>query len=580
MAKIPIYQQRVAPNGQGAAANMQGARFISGEGQGFDAIASGLDKIAGAVERGEQVDFALEKDRIETEGRIHYASMSSDFDSKMRERLDTLKTSAQPGAPGFRDSYLSEFDKLKQETLQNAPSQYAKQLLAAHLARSREAMGREAFQFQTVEYQRNLGQQFDEGVKKDAAMVYANPAAFESAMGKWGMAADGFKGEPAIRAKLREIARNDLAKNAVLGWIDKNPRYAAQYMEGIIGDANAPAIVDVQVDGGATVRLPVGMLDQKDRLQLLEHARQKSKETEAKVVSSVMIVAAQDAVAKAGMLPNDTINLPAAKAAAVKAARESGVSLTPEQVLQLEGQVEKVAADRERDTQRARDASVAGVFQMLDQNGGDYQAAVRDAPWIATAPTEIRTRINDYAGKVATGATRPTDWQAYNALVADPATLKATNLDAMADKFSAQELKQLKAAQKKLIEDPAEEQNIVGTHALVKGMLDEAGFKKNEKKQAQFFSLLQQAVDQELQASGKKSLPQTRIREIASDLLVKEITSRGVLWDSKDEAFEIKVPDTERPKIEAALRAQGLPVNDYNVLSAYRRKLKNLTAPK
>jgi hypothetical protein len=118
------------------------------------------------------------------------------------------------------------------------------------------------------------------------------------------------------------------------------------------------------------------------------------------------------------------------------------------------------------------------------------------------------------------------------------------------------------------------EQNIQTTHTLVQGMLNEAGYKKNEKKEAKFFSLLQTAIDQELAGSGKQKLPQDRIKELAADLLVKDVTSKGVLFDSKATGFDVEVPASERPKIEAALRDQGLPVNDYNVLQAYRRTLR------
>lgn len=75
-------------------------------------------------------------------------------------------------------------------------------------------------------------------------------------------------------------------------------------------------------------------------------------------------------------------------------------------------------------------------------------------------------------------------------------------------------------------------------------------------------------------ASGKKKLTQKEVKDLAADLLVKEVTSKGLLWDTTKPAFEIEVPANEKTKIVAALQSQGMPVNESAILRVYRNKLQ------
>ncbi len=575
MARIPIYNQQVTPSGSPGVARIS----AGGEGRGLQAIGQGLGALADSIERKEQVAFDIEKEKAQNRDEMWFFTSSSKFDAGQRKFLIDSQQTAEPGAAGFADTFLKGFDETAEGALKNAPSEMAKQRMAAHIARSREKFAGDAQLWEAGERGRHQGQQFDEGLEIDASLLHADPSGFADAMGKAGLTVKGLALPPAEKAKLLDLAKAKLASATLKGWIDQNPEATTKILKDWTTSAEGrDNIVTVKLNGKET-QVPIGLLDYKQQQMMLDYAETKTKQASAQKFAGVLIDSASAVVAAAPLMPGDMVDLPQAKANGIATAQNAlGRSLTPEERLQLEQRVEAAAADRERDIKRSREASVAWAFDALDKNGGDFQALVRDNPALATGlTTEQKARVNDYAGKVATGVTRPTDWQAYNALVADPAVLKATNLDAIRDKFSAGEFAQLKKAQQEILTSTGAEQNLVTTHSLVKGMLEEAGFKKDEKKQAKFFSLLQQAVDQELMATGKKSIPQTRVKELASDLLVKEITSRGVLWDSKDEGFEITVPPVERVKIEAALISQGLPVTDYNVLQAYRNKLRQKT---
>lgn len=382
-------------------------------------------------------------------------------------------------------------------------------------------------------------------------------------------------------------------------WLQHAPAETRDYVAkitknaGINGAATAaaPASMRVASAGAGTVsdagsgmgeipatRSPAfGNLDIEQQLQLKGMAEARFKQDETKVLANVSIDAATQAVARQNIGSDAPVNLEEAKATAVALAQQkTGRVFDPAQTLQVEGAVERAAGVRERDRKRNQDAAAGSMFDLLDKNGGDYQDLQRQKVGeMADLPRATVDRLQDYAGKVATGQTRATDWQAYSQLIESPQTLAQVNLASLRDKFSSTEFNQLLKLQettKKAIEAGKGDQTIQGDMAVVKSLMADAGL-TNDKKEAQFFSVLQREMDVRREATGKKHLTQAEVKEIAADLLVKEVTRKGVLWDTKEAAYSIEVPAPERAKIAAALNAAGLPVNDSNILRAYRNKL-------
>jgi hypothetical protein len=250
-----------------------------------------------------------------------------------------------------------------------------------------------------------------------------------------------------------------------------------------------------------------------------------------------------------------------------------GSELTDDEKQVARQSARQSAAQAEKNWARNRESQMVTLFDTLDSNGGNVASLIASQPQLwAGASQEMKNKVNDYAGKVALGGNQVTDWQSYGSLYRDPVLLKATNLDAFRDVIAPRELTQLKKMQKDILEQPAIEQDIRTNNQVITGLLNQAGIKKPEQ-QNQFYSLLQQGIDQQLAASGKKKLSQEEVSMIANGLLTKVITDPGWLWDSKSTAFQVKVPDTERAKIIAALTEQGLPVSEYNVLKAHQAKL-------
>jgi len=385
---------------------------------------------------------------------------------------------------------------------------------------------------------------------------------------KW-IAASG--GDPAKFNALRRDHYDSLLKK---------PEYAGNktsWMNRLEKYENAAPPAD-----GAPVNAPstFGNMDYEQQIAIRTKAVAAVKSNQAQAVANAGIQAASIAVGAQDIGSDRSIDLNQAKAQAVAIVERSMGVLDPVQRLSIESSVERAAIDRERDRKRSQDNTTTVLFDALDKNGGDYQALLSaDAKQVRALPRADQDRLQKYAGAVATGETRVTDWQAYNMLINDPKVLKATNISAIKDKFSSREFAQIKTLQDKLLKDPSIEQSIVGDLSLVKSMMKDAGV-RDDKKESQFFSLLQQSIDQELAATGKKSLTQTEIKKLANDLLVKEVTSPGFMWDTKEMAFDIKVPAPERAKIVAALQAQNMAASDVNILRLYRNKLQRDNMPK
>lgn len=314
-----------------------------------------------------------------------------------------------------------------------------------------------------------------------------------------------------------------------------------------------------------------------EQFRLMQEAARGAEQERAGQRAGVILTSARTVVDSVTFGPDYVVDIPALKARAVAAARSQLGTVTPEQQEQIEDAVERFVADKERDVKRADASSLNAVFDLLDKNGGDWNAALAANPkLIGSLSRESRERASRYAGAVATGETRETDWQVYMQLVTDPVLLRSTNIDALRDKLNAKEYAQLKQLQQSLLNDGTAEQDIRSHLTVVKELLEQAKI-TNKNKQAQFFALLQDAINTELAVTGKKKLRQTEIKKLAADLLTEQVTSRGILWDSKERMFNITVPPQERVKIEAALVAEGLPVTDYNVLKAYTAKLSRQT---
>lgn len=324
-------------------------------------------------------------------------------------------------------------------------------------------------------------------------------------------------------------------------------------------------------------------LDWEQQSAMKRQAETLIKQDQTKIFANAAIETAGASVAAQNIGTTQGVDLSLATAGAVSQLEQRlGRKLDATETQTLETQVSRAAGVRERDRKIAQDNAAGSMFDLLDKNGGDYQDLQRQmAGRMDGLPRSTLDRLQAYSGEVATGGTRVTDWQAYSQLVDNPDLLASTNLTALKDKFSRDEFAQLTKLQQSVAKAKEEgrTQTIQSDMAVVKDLLAEAGIKKDEKKEAKFFSMLQREMDAQMDLTGKKKLNQDEVKKLASSLLTKEITKKGWLWDTKEMAFNITVPQADQVKISAALQSAGIPVNDSTILKVYRNKLQRSTQP-
>lgn len=211
MARIPIYDQQQVPSG-GLSVPSSQVGAAQAVGRGLQAVGEGLRRLDAGLER-----------RDEVKGALWAAQASSEADLAQSEYLIAKQNEAPPGADGFADQFLKDYDAYAEKALQNAPNQYARTRLQAHLAQSRELYARQALVFQAQESARYQGEQIDTGVQASSKLVTAQPELAERELGKWMLTIDQLEVPPAARAALREQARKNIAWYATVGEIDQNP---------------------------------------------------------------------------------------------------------------------------------------------------------------------------------------------------------------------------------------------------------------------------------------------------------------------------------------------------------------------
>lgn len=270
MPRIPVYERQIVPNSPASAARID----ASNVGRGLQAVGAGLNDLAAGLYRREQVQEQAERERIETEGRIHAANATSQADLDMATYLKDAQNAAQPGAANFTPDYLKKFDEYSEGLAKNAPSEFSRNLIKAHMARSREAYGRAAMGYEAGERTRYVGSQIDDGVQKSATLVHGNPAWFEQEMGKWSSAINGAAIDPASKEKLKDGARRSLVNAAVVSWIDRQPVAALNVLKDIGKGGDQFPEVEWS-DGGTKYSIPVKLGTLEERLKWGEYAQRK-----------------------------------------------------------------------------------------------------------------------------------------------------------------------------------------------------------------------------------------------------------------------------------------------------------------
>lgn len=231
------------------------------------------------------------------------------------------------------------------------------------------------------------------------------------------------------------------------------------------------------------------------------------------------------------------------------------------------------------------DEAVDQAMRGIMQNGGSF-ATLPVALRSAVPPGEV-DRLMNYAERIAKGQKIETNWALYYDLKRNPGALVQINLNTLRDKLSDTEFKELVRDQDDARSGKVSSSTqIRSTHDVIANMMREAGIDPTPKdddkagatKAGQAWAAVETRIRQQEQALGRKLTPDEAQKEAARVFTSVEVIRP--FWTNANRAAlqvgasdRVVVPVEERPRIKAALRARGIPVNEINVANLYRRSL-------
>lgn len=254
--------------------------------------------------------------------------------------------------------------------------------------------------------------------------------------------------------------------------------------------------------------------------------------------------------------------------------------------------------------QQAREKMFNDNSLLVEQTGS--VAGIPPEQWAAMDKGQ-RDALSTYAKNIAEGNNIPTDWNTYYQLktqAADPTTLRSferEDLTKYRGKLGPTEYKELIGAQESIRQGKGvkELDGYLTKKQIVDDALSGIGVDPTPKpgKQAKDVANFHRMVDNEIAAvekvTGKKATNE-EVQKITDKLTVQgRVPGSGIIFDDKKRRFQLEpgeslevdgktvvagnikdVPAAERVKIEAALRRNGRPVNDTEILYRYNQKLE------
>lgn len=234
---------------------------------------------------------------------------------------------------------------------------------------------------------------------------------------------------------------------------------------------------------------------------------------------------------------------------------------------------------------------------IIDKTGDTDQIPPQD--WARFSLSE-RSSLKSYAENRKKGVQPTTDWDDYYSLksmASAPQTkdkyLKL-NLMTYRNKMADAEFKELVNLQTGLRNGDERAEKLLDGYRtdnmIVNDALNSAGFDtsgKASKSDVEQVNRFRKMVDDQIimyqRQTGKKATNDD-VQRIVDNLMVKGVTDKGFIWDTKKRLFEVdpgesfeldidSVPKSEKAKIEEALRRRNIPVTDATVLELYKRKV-------
>lgn len=221
------------------------------------------------------------------------------------------------------------------------------------------------------------------------------------------------------------------------------------------------------------------------------------------------------------------------------------------------------------------------------------------------SPAE-RTSLRNYADNLREGKKPVTNWDEFYNLKSTASSQSTrqkfmqTNLMEYRPELADAEFKELVNLQTQMRNgDDKAEKTLDGYRTdgqIVNDSLNSAGIdstpkpgSEDSKKVNQFRRKVDEKIAQHQQNTGKKATNE-EIQGIVDTMMVEGVSEKGWFWDTKKRLFELQpgesieigvddVPAGERSKIEAALKKNGMPVNNENIVKLFSKKINKKGQP-
>ena len=161
----------------------------------------------------------------EEDSRAWASKTASDDQLKWIQRLEEMKGQAQPGAPGFTDNALREFDDYSSKALANAPA-YSRRFYEQSLNNLRSYVGQNAVGWQGTQVRKHAVDQYAQGLNADTAVIALDPSQYADKRITRLAVLSSSNLPPNVRDELMAKTEGNMAYAAGAATIDQDPAAA------------------------------------------------------------------------------------------------------------------------------------------------------------------------------------------------------------------------------------------------------------------------------------------------------------------------------------------------------------------
>jgi hypothetical protein len=176
MARIPVYEQRLAPGGLGISARANPAQVDQSMGRTLQNAGQALDQVA---QRQFSIEEKLRREQqqtMEDRAALEAANALSKGEAYWHEQTTTRSQGWKPGDPDLRESVGKDYEKWVSETAAALPTERARIYFQTQAGSMRSRMDRGLFDLQERRTTDMLVQSTQEGMDADLQTIYRDPA--------------------------------------------------------------------------------------------------------------------------------------------------------------------------------------------------------------------------------------------------------------------------------------------------------------------------------------------------------------------------------------------------------------------